>query len=157
MMVNRLFIPLIFLLSLASSAGSVFGSENSNGFLSGKDPGGNETCRLIKDNITRGVDAKSVTKTNIQLGNNVCYVVKCAIDAGGELRLIVMGALEAGSTPDVVSRCCADAGAEPWMIAKIMENMGEDRGVSPPEDTFIPVDPYHRGTSSGRFISPSAF
>jgi len=156
-MINRLYIPFVFLLCLACSAGSAFGAENSSDLLSGKNSGDGETCRLIKDNITRGVDAKSVTKTNIQLGHNVCYVVKCAIDGGGELSLIVMGAVEAGSTPDVVSRCCTDAGAEPWKIAQILENMGEGFGYSSPKADFIPIDPFPARTTARRFISPSAF
>jgi len=156
-MMNRLVIPLVFFLSLACSAGSVFGAENSNGFLSGINSGDGETCRLIKDNITRGVDAKSVTKTNIQLGRNACYVIKCAIDGGGALRLVIAGAMAAGTTADVVTKCCADAGAEPGVIAQILQSAGEALGYSPPRDEMIPMAPAPRGTAAGRFISPSAF
>jgi hypothetical protein len=156
-MINRLLTPLVFLLYLACSAGSVAGAENSSDGLSGKDAREKELCTLIKDNLKRGVDAKSVTKTNVQLGHSVCHVIRCAIDGGGELRLIITGAVEAGSTPDVVTRCCVDAGAEPGTIAKILQSLGEGLGYSPPGDELVPVDPVPTGTAAGRFISPSAF
>ena len=156
-MINRLFMPLVFLLSLVCSAGSVFGAENSNGFLSGKHSGDNDVCRLIKDNITKGVDAKAVTKTNIQLGQNVCYVIKCAIEGGGELRLVIAGAIEAGSTADVITKCSVDAGADPGAIAQILQSVVEGLGYSPLGDEFVPADPVPVRTTEGRFISPSAF
>jgi hypothetical protein len=147
----------IFVSLLAFSSGSVLAQESPNDILSAKGSGDKEVCVLIKDNLKRGVDAKAVTKTNIQLGHNVCYVVKCAIEGGGELKLIITGALEAGSTSDVVTRCCVDAGAEPGMIAQILQSVGEGLGYSPPGDEMIPMDPALRGTTGGRSISPSSF
>ncbi len=147
----------VFVSLLVFSPGSVFAQESQKDILSGKDSGSKEVCVLIKDNLKRGVDAKAVTKTNIQLGHNVCYVVKCAIEGGGELKLIITGALEAGSTSDVVSKCCVDAGAEPGMIAQILESVGEGLGYSPLGDEMIPMDPVSTGTKGGSSISPSSF
>jgi len=144
-------------LSLAFSPGSALAQESQKDIFFGKDSGNKEVCVLIKDNLKRGVDAKSVTKTNIQLGNNVCFVIKCAIDGGGELRLIITGAIEAGSTADVVTKCSVDAGADPGTIAQILQSVGEGLGYSPPGDEMVPMDPAPRGTTTGRFISPSAF
>ncbi len=156
-MMNRPVITFIFLLFFACFSVSVFGAENRVNLLPGMNSGDNETCRLIKDNISRGVDAKSVTKTNIQLGRNACYVIKCAIEGGGSLRSVIAGAMEAGTTADVVTKCCVDAGAEPGMIAQILQSEGEGLGYSPPGDEMIPMAPAPRGISAGRFISPSSF
>jgi hypothetical protein len=146
-----------FVSLLVFSPGSGLAQESQKDILSGKDSDNKEVCVLIKDNLKRGVDAKGVTKTNIQLGHNVCYVVKCAIEGGGELKLIITGALEAGSTSDVVTKCCVDAGADPGMIAQIVQSVGEGLGYSTPGDEMTPIDPVAAGTTGGRFISPSSF
>ncbi len=142
-----LFIPFFLVSFLAFAHGSVLAQESPK----------SEVCSLIKDNLKRGVDAKAVIKTNIQLGNNVCYVVKCAIDGGGELELIIAGAMEAGSTPDVVTKCCVDAGADPALIAQIFRNLGEGLGYSPLGDEMVPMDQAKTGSPTGRSISPSSF
>lgn len=149
--------PLIFLffvLFLTYSAGSVYAQEY---LLTDKDAGAKEACSLIKDNLQRGVDAKAVTKDNIQLGNNACYVIKCVIDGGGELKSVISGAMEAGCTTDVVTKCCMDAGVEPGMIAQIFQSTGRGLEYSLPMDELIPFNPAPRGNSAGRFISPSSF
>ncbi len=156
-MINRLVITFICLLFFVCFSASVFGAEARGDLFSGINSGDNEVCRLIKDNISRGVDAKSVTKTNIQLGHNACYVIKCAIDGGGLLRMVITGAMEAGTTSDVITKCCVYAGAEPGMIAQILQSEGEGLGYSPPADELIPMAPAPRGTTPRRFISPSSF
>jgi hypothetical protein len=152
-----LILLLVFISIPAFSPGSVVAQENPMNVLPGTDTGSKEACDLIKDNLKRGVDAKAVTKTNIQLGQNVCYVIKCAIDGGGELSAVIAGAVEAGSTADVVTKCCMDAGADPAKIARIFQNLGEGLGYSPPEGELVPMTPVMIQTPAGRSISPSAF
>ncbi len=147
----------IFALSLMLLPYGVAAQENPKNVMAGKDDGSKEVCNLIKDNLKRGVDAKAVTKTNIQLGQNVCYVIRCAIEGGGELRPVIMGAMEAGSTSDVVSKCCVDAGAQPGDIAQILQGAGEGLGYSPPGDEMIPMSAVSVGAPAGRSISPSSF
>ncbi len=154
-MIQRTLILFASLLALFSAATISHAAESA---LSAEKGGKKEVCSLIKDNLQRGVDAKSVTKTNIQLGNEVCYVVHCAIDGGGELKLVITGAVEAGATADVVSRCCVDAGAEPARVAEALQSIGEGLGYSQPGDAFVPMATATVGRSTGtRFVSPSSF
>lgn len=167
-MFNRLLIFLIIPLACVFLPCVVFAEENLRDILSGKEGCDrvvcDDICALIKNNLKRGVDAKAVTRTSIQLGHSVCQVIGCAIDGGGELRLIIGGAVEAGSTPDVVSRCSVDAGAKPGSVAQILQSLGEDLGYTPPGEELvapggelIPVDSVPTGPTGGRVISPSSF
>jgi len=121
-----------------------------------------DVCELVKNDLERGVDTKTVIKTNILLGNDACLVIMCALDSGAELKPVIIGAIEAGCMPDVVSRCCLNAGAQPLLVAQSLQSLAEP--VTPdvpgddigPEDV-LPVDTEQPGTSPGGMISPSSF
>lgn len=121
-----------------------------------------DMCELIKNDLRRGVDAKTVTKTNILVGNNFCLVVKCVIDGGGRLDLLIAGAVEAGSTPDVISRCCISAGAKPGSVAQALLSVGEPVSSTAVGDNssavqLVPSDAVPPGDPQGGTISPSSF
>lgn len=171
-MFNRLLIFLIIPLAFVFLPCVVFAEENLRDILSGKEGCDrvvcDDICALIKNNLKRGVDAKAVIRTSIQIGHSVCQVIRCAIDGGGELRLIIAGAVEAGSTPDVVSRCSVDAGAKTGAVAQILKSLGESppgevlvtvpvEELVPPGEELVPVDSVPTGPPGGRVISPSSF
>jgi hypothetical protein len=121
-----------------------------------------DVCELIKNDLERGVDAKTVTKTNILLGNNACFVIKCVIEGGADLIPVIAGATEAGCTPDVVSRCSLEAGVKPALVAQALRSIEEPVSPGPPSPEgpgeFIPPlpEPPDNGPPGGK-LSPSSF
>ncbi len=117
-----------------------------------------DLCGLIKSNLKRGVDAKALVKTNIQLGNRVCNVIKCSIDGGADLGRVVAGAVEAGSTSDVISRCLVEAGVKVEAIEQVLQSQpqqtaGESSVFSESNDG----PDLNKNAGGGGDISPSSF
>jgi hypothetical protein len=138
------FFSLTFLLICPLLQGPVFAGEDLKGLLSEKYKEEKDICKVVKQAIKDGLNAKDVTRDSIQMGHDACLVIRCGIEAKGNLGQIINGALEAGTTTDVCSRCAVDAGADP-------------NDVQPYTQEFPAPNPIPMPEQPAKVISPSSF
>jgi hypothetical protein len=115
---------------------------------------GNETCAIIRNDITKGADPRKVMRDKIRSGAGACTVIQCGLASGADPKQVFAGATEAGLTSDVISRCSINAGAEPAWVSEALQNLGMHVAL---EDEFIPIETDLPGSAKGRFLSPSSF